>query len=82
MNAPSGYTHIQGYAYTNASTLYGECILYTVNAPIIAGLVYTGLPQRIPLHLLYTVNVPLLYGECTYYNWMGYLAYTNASSLL
>ena len=62
-----------------ASTLYGECtnyswtiysglpqripmhLLYTVNAPIIAGL-YSGLPQRIPMHLLYTVNVPRLAG--------------------
>ena len=44
-------------AYTNAF------ILYTVNAPIIiVGLVlYTGLPQRIPMHLA------TLYGECTFF---------------
>ena len=36
-------------------------LLYTVNAPIIAGL-YSGLPQRIPMHLLYTVNAPIIAG--------------------
>ena len=78
-------------------------LLYTVNAPRLAGL-YSGLPQRIPMHLLYTVNVPwlaglysgvitsgsaytkailycdctsvsfasTLYGECTYYSWTIY----------
>ena len=28
---------------------------------IIAGL-YSGLPQRIPMHLLYTVNAPIIAG--------------------
>ena len=37
---------------------------------------YTGLPQRIPMHLLYTMNVPV---SCTIYRVTS--AYTNASAL-
>ena len=68
-------------AYTNASTLYGECTYYSgtifrvtsaytiasslygelMHLAIIAGL-YSGLPQRIPMHLLYTVNAPIIAG--------------------
>ena len=47
-----------------------------MNAPIITGL-YSGLPQRIPMHLLYTVNAPS-------YSWTIFRvtsAYTNASTL-
>ena len=80
VNAPSYYSWTifrVTSAYTNASTLYGECTYgiaglysgvitsmhqrYTVKASIIAGL-YSGLPQRIPMHLLYTVNAPIITG--------------------
>ena len=53
-------------------------LLYTVNVPLLAGLLYSGLPQRIPKNLLYTVNVPLLAGSTIF---RVTSAYTNASTL-